>query len=91
MTSMGKPPAALDEPAGQRAADPDRGPACGELVMDDALGRMGVVLRRGPRLIVLRALTGGDRWEAEPRAIRPLTPRERLSARITIVNGRWGK
>ncbi|WP_254394155.1 hypothetical protein [Streptomyces buecherae] len=91
MTSMGKPPAALDGTGGPWPMDPERGPARGELAMDESSGRMGVVLRPGAGRVALRALTGGDRWEAAAAAVRLPTPRERLSARIAIVNGRWGK
>ncbi|MFE6778910.1 hypothetical protein [Streptomyces sp. NPDC057702] len=88
---MGKPPAALGGPGGPWVAPPDRGPTSGEWVIDTASGRLGVVLRHGARRVALRSLTGGDVWETDCAALRSPTPRERLSARIAIANGRWGK
>ncbi len=89
MTSMGKPPAALDGSGGPWPMDPEQRPARGELTIEESSGRVGIVLRPDEGRVALRSLTGGDRWEAA--AVRPPTPRERLSARIAIVNGRRGK
>ncbi|MBB5933218.1 hypothetical protein [Streptomyces zagrosensis] len=88
---MGKPPATLDDPGDPRATDVGGGPVRGDLAIDEALGRMGVILQRGAGSVTLRALTGGARWDTAPANLRPLTSRERLSARIAVVNGRWGK
>ncbi|MEU3353432.1 hypothetical protein [Streptomyces sp. NPDC037389] len=72
---------------------PALAPTPGTFVYDTRIDRVGQVMgHEGPRL-QLRPPAGGCEWEAEPRAVRPATDAERLSAELATVNsrGRWGK
>ncbi|WP_329220393.1 hypothetical protein OG352_26905 [Streptomyces sp. NBC_01485] len=46
--------------------------------------------KAGP-YVLLRPIGGGREWEADPTAVRPATPAERLSAEVKAVNDRTGR
>lgn len=64
----------------------------GELAKDTRSGQVGVVMGDIAGRVMLRSLAGGKEWEVEPEKLGSLTPREELSARLTIRNdaSRWG-
>lgn len=54
--------------------------------MDQQTGRMGIVQLVTPRYVQLRPFDHGDPWDAPPVAVRNLTAREQLSARVAVAN-----
>ncbi|MEE1942690.1 hypothetical protein V1L54_25335 [Streptomyces sp. TRM 70361] len=73
---------------GEDAEEEPPGVAVGSAVRDLRDGRVGDVLDVGPGLVRLRPLSGGREWEAAPDEVRPLSPREQLSARLAAANAR---
>jgi hypothetical protein len=67
----------------------------GELAMDAALGRVGVVMGRDGPYVQLRPLGGGREWDARPEDVRPATAAEQLSAKVAEANANavrgWGR
>jgi len=68
--------------------DADGIPTVGEAVHDSAQDRVGRVMGHEGPYIQLRPLAGGREWDAEPDALRPLTPAELLSALVADANAR---
>ncbi|GAA3616627.1 hypothetical protein ACG5V6_04945 [Streptomyces chitinivorans] len=61
-------------------------PKIGSLVVDTATNRVGVVMDRMGSYVQLRPPAGGREWDCLPRHVRPATPAETLSARVSIAN-----
>ncbi|WP_446038318.1 hypothetical protein [Streptomyces sp. SID1121] len=66
----------------------DGPPAVGDTVHDPARDRVGVVMGGVGPYVQLRPLGGGREWDADPNRVRPLTPAELLSARVSEANAR---
>lgn len=66
----------------------DGPPAVGDTVHDPARDRVGVVMGGVGPYLQLRPLGGGQEWDANPDQVRPLTPTELLSARVSEANTR---
>ncbi|WP_031508080.1 hypothetical protein [Streptomyces megasporus] len=60
----------------------------GSMARDVRDGRVGDVMDVHPGRVWLRPLGGGREWDARPEEVRPLTPREQLSARLAAANAR---
>ncbi|MFG2998782.1 hypothetical protein [Streptomyces sp. NPDC048340] len=68
--------------------DGRRLPAVGDIVRDTALDRFGVVLgHEGPHLRLF-PVNGGRYWDADPAAVRTVSPEEFLLAHLRAVNAR---
>ncbi|MTE19737.1 hypothetical protein F0L17_11495 [Streptomyces sp. TRM43335] len=73
---------------GERAERREPAPTVGAVARDLRDGRVGEVMDVLPGRIWLRPLGGGREWDAEPRQVESLTPREQLSARLAAANAR---
>jgi hypothetical protein len=62
--------------------------APGTLVHDPATRKVGEYLDRSGPYAMLRPIGGGREWQADPAALRPATPEERLSAGVRVANDR---
>jgi hypothetical protein len=60
----------------------------GQFVRDIAQDRTGVLMAFHGGRAFLRPLGGGQEWEVLREDVRPLTPREELSARLAVANAR---
>ncbi len=60
----------------------------GCLLYDPATHKVGEYQDRSGPYAMLRPLGGGREWEADPAALRPATPRERMSAGLRAANER---
>ncbi|MFD1663309.1 hypothetical protein ACFSL4_35385 [Streptomyces caeni] len=60
----------------------------GALVYDPAARKVGAYHDRSGPYVLLRPVGGGREWQADPAALRPATPRERLSAGVAAANER---
>ncbi|KAF4406901.1 hypothetical protein [Streptomyces lycii] len=88
-TPAPEPGAARDPgPGVPPAPGPGAPPPTGTAVRDTARDRVGVVMDHEGQYLQLRPLLGGREWDADPAAVRPLTPEELLSARVAEVNAR---
>lgn len=58
----------------------------GTLALDEQTGRVGRVMDHLDSHVQLRPPGGGREWDADPEHVRPVTPQERLKARLTEVN-----
>ncbi|SDE05746.1 hypothetical protein [Streptomyces prasinopilosus] len=65
-----------------------RAPRLGAVVRDTVRGRVGRVMGHVGPYVQLRPLAGGREWDADPLHVRPLTPRELLSALVAEANAR---
>ncbi|MBW1603833.1 hypothetical protein JJV70_17305 [Streptomyces sp. JJ66] len=63
-------------------------PARGACVVDARTGRVGEVMDHEGRYVQLRPLLGGREWDCPPEDVRPASPQERLSAKLTELNHR---
>ncbi|MEU8029424.1 hypothetical protein [Streptomyces sp. NPDC049099] len=63
-------------------------PPIGSHAVDTASGRVGIVMGHEGPYIQLRPYGGGREWDAEPGAVRPATPAERISAETAYANAR---
>ena len=61
-------------------------PRQGDFAMDRSVGRVGIVQIVTRRYVQLRPLDHGASWDASPTAVRRLTAREQLSARVAVAN-----
>ncbi|MGW6755075.1 hypothetical protein [Streptomyces sp. NPDC055006] len=62
-------------------------PGIGELAMDNARDRMGVVMGEIGGRVQMRPIRGGVEWDAMPNNVVPLGARKELSARLAVKNG----
>ncbi|WP_327575419.1 hypothetical protein [Streptomyces sp. NBC_00145] len=62
-------------------------PGIGELAMDSARDRMGVVMGEIGGRVQMRPIRGGVEWDAVPDNVVPLSARKELSARLAVKNG----
>lgn len=63
-----------------------KAPALGTLTLDTRSGRVGRVMDfEGPH-VQLRPPQGGIEWDAQLEDLRPLNPRDNLSARVAELN-----
>lgn len=60
----------------------------GTLLYDPATRKVGEYRDRSGPYALLRPVGGGREWQADPAALRPATPRERLSAGVRAANER---
>jgi hypothetical protein len=60
----------------------------GAVVYDPATRRVGEYQDTSGPYAMLRPVGGGREWQADPGALRPATPRERLSAGVRAANER---
>jgi hypothetical protein len=71
------------------------GVTVGEMAIDVARGRVGVVMDREGPYVQLRPLGGGREWDARPEDVRPATAAEQLSAKVAEANANavrgWGR
>jgi hypothetical protein len=58
----------------------------GTLALDERTGRVGRVMDHLGSHVQLRPPGGGLEWDADPGHVRPVTPKERLTARLAEVN-----
>ncbi|MEV5509088.1 hypothetical protein [Streptomyces orinoci] len=65
---------------------PTQDPQPGTYVVDTRTGRLGQVMAREGKFLQLRPPRGGLEWDAEPHAVRPATPAERLTANVQAAN-----
>ncbi|MBD0707968.1 MULTISPECIES: hypothetical protein [unclassified Streptomyces] len=63
-------------------------PEVGDLVRDTATGRVGFYVGSVAGRLLLRAVHGGLRWEAEPSDVQAATPLRELRARAAEINAR---
>ncbi|AVH55968.1 MULTISPECIES: hypothetical protein [Streptomyces] len=63
-------------------------PPPGTAVRDTTRDRIGIVMGHEGPYLQLRPLSGGREWDADPAAVRPLTPAELLRARLAEANAR---
>lgn len=63
-------------------------PRPGEVVRDEASGRVGIVMGQVGPYTQLRPLGGGREWDADPGRIVAIERAEILSARLAVVNRR---
>ncbi|MFG2936580.1 hypothetical protein [Streptomyces sp. NPDC048282] len=61
-------------------------PGIGELAKDSARDRIGVVMGAVGGRVQIRPIGGGTEWDAIPDNVVPPSPREELSARLSIKN-----
>ncbi|MFD5620841.1 hypothetical protein [Streptomyces yangpuensis] len=60
----------------------------GALLMDKRSGRTGIVVNDEGQSIQLQPPAGGNGWEASPEDLRPADARERLQAKVAVINAR---
>ncbi|MBZ3907201.1 hypothetical protein J8M51_37045 [Streptomyces scabiei] len=60
----------------------------GQLVYDPRTRRVGEYRDRVGPYAMLRPVGGGREWEADPAALRPATPAERIGAQLRAANRR---
>jgi hypothetical protein len=71
----------------EQTTDDVEGPLIqGDFAMDTATGRVGIVQLITARWVQLHPLDLGGSWDSSPSAVRRLTAREYLSARVAVVN-----
>ncbi|MEU1405304.1 hypothetical protein ABZ471_23605 [Streptomyces sp. NPDC005728] len=58
----------------------------GSLLYDPATSRIGEYQDKSGPYAMLRPVGGGREWQADPASLRPVTPRERLSAEVRATN-----
>ncbi|MER7153193.1 hypothetical protein [Streptomyces lydicus] len=63
-----------------------KAPAVGTLTLDTRSGRVGRVMDFKWSHVQLRPPQGGIEWAARPEDLRPLNPRDDLSARVAELN-----
>ncbi|SEF84297.1 hypothetical protein SAMN05216223_102220 [Actinacidiphila yanglinensis] len=63
-------------------------PEVGQVARDTQVQRLGLVLGVACGRVRLRALATGRVWEAPLPAVRRITPREELAARMAAANAR---
>ncbi|UUU24211.1 hypothetical protein [Streptomyces sp. DSM 40750] len=60
----------------------------GQLVYDPQTRRVGEYRDKVGPYAMLRPVGGGREWEADPEALRPATPAERIGAQVRAANQR---
>ncbi|MFD7261327.1 hypothetical protein [Streptomyces sp. NPDC059874] len=60
----------------------------GVLLTDRSTGRTGFVVNDEGQSVQLRPPAGGEGWEASADDLRPADARERLHAKVAVVNAR---
>jgi len=63
----------------------------GTLVYDARTNKVGEYRGKAGPYAMLRPVGGGREWEADPGAVRPATPEERLTASVKAANSRSGE
>jgi hypothetical protein len=70
------------------SAQATEAPAVGSFVVDTRTERVARVMAVRYGRLYLRPPTGGTEWEAMPAHVRPTSPQEDLSTRVSIENAR---
>ena len=63
-------------------------PEVGDLVRDIATGRVGFYMDSVAGRFLIRPVSGGSAWEAEPDDVQLATPMRELRARAAEINAR---
>ncbi|MET9648700.1 MULTISPECIES: hypothetical protein [unclassified Streptomyces] len=63
-------------------------PEVGDLVRDIATGRVGFYMDSVAGRFLIRPVSGGSTWEAEPDDVQLATPMRELRARAAEINAR---
>ncbi|MER6066785.1 hypothetical protein ABT167_37765 [Streptomyces sp. NPDC001792] len=72
-------------------AQHDASPGVGAVMVDRRNGRVGVGVGYMGPYVQLRPPRGGREWDVPPEDVRSPTPAEELSAKVGVVNRRWGR